>query len=395
METKRGAHSSAHTKPRHELADIVRTHAYKLGRLPPAHAKVLRAVGQCRTSALGGHLEQCTSCGFGRNAYNSCRNRHCPKCQSLARHRWVERRKERLLPTHYFHVVFTLPAELRQLARCHPVIVFDLLFKTATETLQALAADERHLGGQLGMTAILHTWNRNLTYHPHLHCVVTGGALSRDGSVWRKTSPSYLFPVRVLGRLFRGKFLAGLRQLAEEGALRDVSLQDLTPLLSKLYRKNWVVYAKEPFGSAEHVFQYLGRYTHRIAISNHRIQRVSDSAITFSTRHGQSATLPPDLFLRRYLQHVVPARYVRIRHYGLCAPANVHTRLERARQLIEEGGTFTPRRLQKTPEKDFRSLLSELTGVDLRLCPACATVAMQRSALPQSRAPPGPGCPSL
>jgi hypothetical protein len=302
----------------------------------------------------------------------------------------VERRRQRLLPTHYFHVVFTLPAQLRPLARRHPVLIFDLLFAAATDTLQALAADKKNLGAQLGITAILHTWTRQLTFHPHLHCVVTGGGLTPDGKCWRGTSKNYLFPVRALGKLFRGKFLAGLSSLAEDDSRAQIPPQEVEPLLRALYRKNWVVYAKEPFGSAEHVFRYLGRYTHRIAISNHRILSVSESAVTFTTRHGQKTTLRPTIFLRRFLQHVVPERYVRIRHYGLCAPANVYSRLERARQLIEGGDTFTPRRLRKTPNQDFRQLLAHLTGVDLRVCPECSMMAMQRSALPHARAPPVP-----
>lgn len=375
-------------KPRHELATIVREHKAALGWICPAQSKVVRDIERCRTSALGGHLESCEACDYQRNAYNSCRNRHCPKCQSLARHRWVERRKERLLPTHYFHVVFTLPAELRALARRAPVKLFDLLFSAATDTLRALAADKKHLGAQLGITAILHTWTRELTLHPHLHCVVTGGGLTVDGNNWKSTSPGYLFPVKTLGALFRGKFLAGLKLAADDDSCPEVTWTQLRPILATLYRKSWIVFAKEPFGSAEHVFRYLGRYTHRIAISNHRILAISDDSVTFATRHGEKKTLPADVFLKRFLQHVVPQRYVRIRHYGLCAPANVHSRLERARQLLEQGKGVTPRRLRETPEQDFRVLLIEVSGVDLRICPACSSHSLQRAALPSSRAPP-------
>lgn len=388
MTPKRRATGSPRTRPRHELATIVCEHKATLGRVSSAQGKVLRDIERCRTSRLGGHLEKCRACNFQRNAYNSCRNRHCPKCQSLARHRWVERRKERLLPTHYFHVVFTLPAELRSLARQASVAIFDLLFAAATDTLQALAADKKHLDAQLGITAILHTWTRELVFHPHLHCVVTGGGLTNDGATWNSTSRSYLFPVKTLGALFRGKFLAGLKRLADDSSCREISWERVRPLLDALYRKSWVVYAKEPFGSAEHVFRYLGRYTHRIAISNRRILDVDEGAVTFATRHGQKKTLPAASFLKRFLQHVVPERYVRIRHYGLCAPANVHTRLERARQLIEQGQGLTPRRLRKTPDQDFRVLLMHLTGVDLRICPACSATGVERTALPNLRAPP-------
>ena len=201
----------------------------------------------------------------------------------------------------------------------------------------------------------------------------------------------YLFPVKTLGALFRGKFLAGLKRLADEDSCPEVTWTQLRPLLDTLYRKSWVVYAKEPFGSAEHVFRYLGRYTHRIAISNHRILEVDGNSVTFATRHGQTKTLPAVVFLKRFLQHVVPQRYVRIRHYGLCAPANVHSRLEQARQLLEQDESVTPRRLRKTQDQDnqdFRALVAEVAGVDLRICPACSFAGIQRTALPRSRAPP-------
>ncbi len=292
------------------------------------------------------------------------------------------------MPTHYFHVVFTLPAELRPLARAAPNAIFDLLFTAATDTLQTLARDKKHLGAQLGITTILHTWTRELAFHPHLHCVVTGGGLTTDGKDWKGTSPGYLFPVRTLGALFRGKFLAELKLLAEDNCCPDITWAKLRPFLGELYSKSWVVYAKEPFGSAEHVFRYLGRYTHRIAISNQRILKASDETVTFATRHGQTKTLPATVFLRRFLQHVVPERYVRIRHYGLCAPANVHSRLARARQILEQDKGLVPRRLRRPPEQDFRELLVAVTGVDLRACPACSKVTMQRLALPTTRAPP-------
>lgn len=388
MTPTRRAQGSTRKGPRHELADIVRAHKASVGPISSAQSKVLCDVERCRTSALGGHIESCSACDYQRNAYNSCRNRHCPKCQSLARHRWVERRKERLLPTHYFHVVFTLPAELRALARKAPVAIFDLLFSAATETLQALAADKKHLGAQLGITAILHTWTRELAFHPHLHCVVTGGGLTADGKSWKGTSPGYLFPVKTLGALFCGKFLAGLKSLADDDSCDDVTWSELGPLLDQLYSKSWVVYAKEPFGSAEHVFRYLGRYTHRIAISNHRILKLDGGTVTFATRHGQKKTLPARSFLKRFLQHVVPQKYVRIRHYGLCAPANVHSRLKLARELLEQKEDVTPRRLRETPEQDFRALLADVTGVDLRICPVCSCASMQRTALPRTRAPP-------
>jgi hypothetical protein len=374
------------------LADLVRAHGEALRRsqrLTAQQQRVLRDIARCRTAALGGHLDVCTHCGLERPAYNSCRNRHCPKCQALPAQRWLERRQARLLPTHFFHVVFTLPSELHPVCRQNPEACFDLLFATATQTLLGLGRDPRWLGAQLGITAVLHTWTRELRFHPHLHCIVTGGGLSTDAQRWIATSPDFLFPVHVASALFRGKLLAALRDSVDHGRLLVPDLQGFSQLCDALYRKRWVVYCKPPFGGPEHVFRYLSRYTHRIAISNHRLQSVTAQAVRFRTRHGQSATLEPLHFLRRFIQHVLPAGFVRIRHYGLLASRNVSTRLRAASHLLAAGSVRRPKRLRRTPV-DWRALFAELTGIDLRVCPRCGRRSLERRNLPPARAPPGP-----
>ena len=280
------------TRPSLEVADILRVYkeAYCADHsVSASQAAVLRRLASCRTAALGGHLDTCDHCGYRRVSYNSCRDRHCPKCQARKRAEWLDARLERLLPVEYFHVVFTVPADLHPLMLHHPKRLYDLLFRAASQSLLTLAADPKRLGAQIGVTAILHTWGQNLSFHPHLHCVVTGGGLSQDGSRWLATRPGYLFPVKVVGRLFRGKFLAGLREAYQAGQL---SLGGSVAALAQpaafrrwldgLYRHNWVVYAKRPFGGAKQVFRYLGRYSHRVAIANSRLLALEDTRC-FST----------------------------------------------------------------------------------------------------------------
>jgi hypothetical protein len=318
----------------------------------------------CRTIALGGHLDICDACGYEQPSYNSCRNRHCPKCQSLAQATWIEARKERILPTHYFHVVFTLPAPMRPLALANPRRIFDILFQAASATLLELGRDARRLGATLGFTAVLHTWTRELEFHPHLHLVVTGGGLSRDGERWIPTRANYLFPVKVLSQLFRGKFLAALRGAHGRGEIRIAHGRTLERVIAKLRKKDWVVYAKPPFEGARHVYEYLGRYTHRVAISNQRLLEMDDEGIRFRTRNGESVKLPALEFIRRFLLHVLPRRYVKIRHYGLLAASNAKTRLEIARQRLEEDGP---------PPKAAVAVDSPVSPdvQEPRLCPRC------------------------
>lgn len=393
-------------RTRFEVGAIARRHGPEIAdRLSRQQRRVMAALAACRTATLGGHLDRCGACGFERPSYNSCRDRHCPKCQALAQHRWLEARRARLLPVHYFHVVFTLPAALRDLVRWNRPALLALLFRAATAALLELGRDPKHLGAELGVTAVLHTWSRDLSWHPHLHCVVTGGGLTEAG--WRSTRPSFLLPVRVLGRLFRGKFLAGVARLRDEGALRrpagSAARDDPTSsaALSRLYARDWVVYAKPPFGGAEAVFRYLGRYTHRIGLSNHRLLSVDDVRVVFRTRGDRRAELPPSTFLERFLLHVLPPGFVRIRHYGLLASANVHTKLEQARAALtspdpspaeSEATAAASTESDEVVDDDLDAQLVELVrrlaGVDLLACPRCHECAMELRADGLPRGPP-------
>ena len=311
--------------------------------------KVMSAIEHCRTAALGGHVEACTDCGHWRIAYNSCRNRHCPKCQGAAARTWLAEREADLLPVGYFHVVFTLPAEVGTIALQNKALVYDLLFRTASETMRIIAADPRHLGARIGITAVLHTWGSALTHHPHIHMIVPGGGISPDGTRWISSRPAFLLPVRVLGALFRRLFLTRLIELFDTGRLgffggiahlaeRRTFLRHLSPVR----RKRWVVYAKPPFAGPEAVLAYLSRYTHRVAISNRRIIGFDEAGVTFRykdyRRSGadrqQVMTLAADEFIRRFLLHSLPRGFHRIRHYGLLAGATRKAHLERARQLL-------------------------------------------------------------
>ncbi len=355
-------------RPRLEVADILRTHgATYLARHPvsPEQAAVMRHLAACRTAVLGGHVDSCAACGFLKVSYNSCRDRHCPKCQSAHRAEWLEARLQRLLPVEYFHVVFTLPKQLKPLALKNRRLVYGLLFRAASQTLLELAADPKRLGAQIGFTAVLHTWGQNLLFHPHLHCVVTGGGLSPGGTRWISARQGYLLPVKVLAKLFRGKFLAELRSAYRNNELRlSGSVEALTDpahfreLLTTLYRQNWVVYAKRPFGGAAQVYRYLGRYTHRVAISNARLVAMNEGRVRFRYRdyrddsRTKEMTLSAEEFLRRFLLHVLPKRFVRIRHYGLLASRNVTTRLARCRQLLEDVNTTATLPETKSDESD-------------------------------------------
>ena len=367
-----------------ELADIVRAHGEPFARsrvLRPEERATLRAIAQCRTAVLGGHLDVCAACGHEQPSYNSCRNRHCPKCQSLAQARWVDSRLERLLPVHYFHVVFTLPAELRAVACRSREAVFDMLFASAAATLLALGRDPKLLGAELGVTMVLHTWTRELLWHPHVHAIVTGGGLSDDGARFVRARRRFLFPVRVMGALFRGKMLAALERAQARGHV-DLGEVDLHALRAK----PWIVYAKRPFGGPEQVLRYLGRYTHRVGISNQRLLRCDDRGVTFRTKDGKCVTVDPQELLARFVQHVLPPRFVKIRHYGLHAASHATTRLAVARKRLAPHATPPPRH----EREDVAALLLRLTGIDLSVCSACHSPALVRTALPdpRARAPP-------
>jgi hypothetical protein len=377
-----------------EVADILQAHADDYCNRHPIssqQATVLRHLRSCRTAALGGHVDACGACGFTRISYNSCRDRHCPKCQGQQRANWLDSRLGRLLPVAYYHVVFTLPDTLNPLMLGHAKLLYDLLFKAASQTVLQLAADPRRLGAQVGLTAVLHTWGQNLLFHPHLHCVVTGGGLAPDGQRWLSTRRGYFLPVKVLGRLFRGKFLVGLRELYDAGRLRlqgsVAALADTRAFrrwLTTLYRQNWVVYAKRPFGGAKQVFAYLGRYSHRVAISNSRLVALDSGFVTFQWKDYTHAhqikllRLTADEFIRRFLLHVLPRRFVRIRHYGLLAGRNVPTRLARCRALL---GQQTPPLSagEEVRQPDWRERVLQWTGQDPRLCPHCQGPLLRRS----------------
>jgi hypothetical protein len=384
-------------RPRFEVADTFRAHGAAYRRrhaLDPRQRQAMWAIEHCRTATLGGHRDVCVACGHEQPSYNSCRDRHCPKCQALTQAAWLAQRQERVLPTHHFHVVFTLPAELRALCRWNPVALYDLLFACATQTLLDFGRGE--LGAQLGITAVLHTWTRDLRLHPHLHCVVTGGGLSQDRGRWVATSPRFLFPVTALAKRFRGTVLARLRALRAAGALvyrgGAAALADartFQALLDRLAQSRWVVYAKRPFGGINQVFAYLGRYTHRVAISNARLVAVDAETVRFRTRDGHHATLTPERFIGRFLLHVLPRRFVKIRHYGLLAGRNVGSRLEQARALLPAGASppaATPT-LARAPT-EWRTVLAQLTGVDVSICPRCGGPRVRRPLATPAPAPP-------
>ena len=369
-----------------EVADIFRQagpayreqHADALSR---GQRCVMSAIERCRTAALGGHVEQCDDCGHQHIVFNSCRNRHCPKCQSLVRAQWLQDRQAELIPAEYFHVVFTLPEEIAAIAFQNKAVVYEILFHATAQILRTIAADPKHLGAQIGFIAILHTWGQNLLHHPHLHCVVPGGGLSADGEHWFACPRGFFLPVRVLSRLFRRLFLAQLQGAFDAGCLRFFGA--LEPLqepgafaryLAPVRRVEWVVYAKPPFGGPQHVLEYLGRYTHRVALSNNRLVDFVDGKVSFrwkDYRHesrNKVMCLEEQEFIRRFLLHVLPLGFQRIRHYGLLANRHRELKLARCRQLLGEPAPGVKR---SDAPLDYRDRYEQLTGKSLRLCPKC------------------------
>jgi hypothetical protein len=366
------------SRPPLEVADLVRAAGDAFVErsrkwITGKHVKVLLAIARCRTAALGGHLDECTRCGHRAISYNSCRNRHCPKCQAGARDRWLAARRQELLPTRYVHVVFTLPHELVPLALQNKKIVYDLLLRTSAETLLEIARDPKHLGAEIGFFSVLHTWNQKLQLHPHVHCVVPAGGLSADHTRWVSSHHAFFLPVKVLSRVFRGKFVAALQRAFHDGRLSfhgDWKLlaqpKVFASWLRPLFRKDWMVYAKRPFGGPEYVLRYLGRYTHRVAISNHRVVSFADDKVTFrwrdSARNNEQKllTLSLDEFLRRFLLHVLPKGFVRIRHFGSLANRRRATTLPLCLQLL--GSAREPQAQQE---------VSAASASDLWFCPKC------------------------
>jgi hypothetical protein len=348
-------------RPALELAEVVKRHGHRLGDLIPQKQRILRAIVSCRTAALGGHVEVCDHCHHRRIAYNSCRNRHCPKCQGSACAKWMADRAEELLDVEYFHVVFTLPDTFNSLALSNKRVVYNVLFNAVAQTLLEVAANPRHLGARVGFLAILHTWGQNLCLHPHVHCVIPGGGLSPDGK-WIACRKGFFLPVRVLSRVFRGKFIDLLKRAWISGELRGIESDGtLAHLIDASVKHDWVVYAKPPLGGPQQVLKYLARYTHRIAISNRRLVSIDHKSVTFRWKdyahhnRPRSMTLDGAEFLRRFLMHAVPRGFVRIRHFGLLANRGRAANLAACRRLI--GAAAAAIHVLATPQ--------------LPLCPIC------------------------
>lgn len=357
-------------------------------RLPVNQLKAMSSIEACRTSALGGHIDECSQCGHIKISYNSCRNRHCPKCQSLAKELWLENRKEELLPVGYFHVVFTIPQEINEIALRNQKEIYTILFQAASETLLELGRSPKYLGAQLGITALLHSWGQNLMFHPHLHCIVPSGGLSLDGKRWISSRKKFFIPVKVLSAKFKGKFLSYLQNafysktLKFIGEISEVSTADVFQnFIEKLRKKDWIVYCKPPFKSAAYVLQYLGRYTHKVAISNNRIQFIENGLVTFKWRDYKDSnkekymTITAEEFIRRFLIHVLPDKFVKIRHYGILCNRNKSTKLEQCKKFT---GAKVINKSMKAHKLNIKELMLKLTGRDINKCPCCSNGFMIR-----------------
>ena len=380
-----------------EVADVFRRHgaayrAAQAGHLSLGQRRVMTAVEACRSAALGGHAEQCERCGQVRISYNSCRNRHCPKCQGLARAAWLAERRTELLPVPYFHVVFTVPAPIAEIALQNKAVVYGILFKAAAETLRIIAADPKHLGAEIGFIAVLHTWGQTLHHHPHVHCLVPGGGPSLDGARWVACRPGFFLPVAVISRLYRRLFLSLLQAAFDDGRLCLVGaltgLADpsvFAAYLRPLRSLSWVVYAKPPFGGPEQVLEYLGRYTHRVALANSRLVAIEEARVSFFWKdyrhHGKRKvmTLDANEFMRRFLLHVLPDGFHRIRHYGYLANGHRAAKLVECRRLLSAP---TPAPLM--PAADYRQRYQQLTGRSLELCPCCGGRMVLSAVVPRT-----------
>jgi hypothetical protein len=363
-------------RAKHEVADVLRQHWQKVEASPPINSwqlRTLAAIMRCRTQQMGGHVDACTGCGQVRVSYNSCRNRHCPKCQGRKREQWIQAREQELLPVPYFHVVFTLPDTLNQLALHQPRLVYDTLFEAAWQTLLAFACDSRHLGARPGMVAVLHTWGQTLSLHPHLHCIVPGGGLTKHGR-WKgaRGKGKYLFPVKAMSRVFRAKYVQLLRE-----KMPAVEKE----LLKALFGKQWVVYAKRPFPGPEHVVEYLGRYTHKIALSNYRLTAVDEQSVTFSYKDYRQGAKKLEMrlegmeFIRRFALHILPRGFVRIRHYGILSGTAKGAAIPVIRQQLPEG---------KRRKAEVRQL-EEYNPLE---CPCCKKETMVTLQVLAKRGPP-------
>jgi hypothetical protein len=369
-------------KPKHEVADIISDYgqAYRASRkVSILETKVMNAIQRCRTSSLGGHVDQCNKCGKERNAYNSCRNRHCPKCQGLQQIKWIDKSTKDLLPVRYFHLVFTIPCELNRLALINKKELYRILFQASAQTVTMLAGQQKHLGAVPGIISVLHTWGQNLTDHPHIHMIVTGGGIAPNDKHWIYSRKKFFIPVKVLSKVFRGKFLSLLKdayyngRLTFKGSITALASQKgFMQLLNIVYTKEWVVYAKKPFGNAVNVIKYLGKYTHRIAISNHRILKIGDGKVSFKWKDysdqskQKTMTLGATEFIRRFLLHTLPSGFFKIRYYGLLASRNKKEKLMLARKLLNAPDIAINGTIQ-----NWQGLLLTLTGFDVKQCPFC------------------------
>jgi hypothetical protein len=374
-----------------EVADIFRTFGQgyrREHRLPLRMHKVMNAIENCRTAALGGHVDECDKCGHVTISYNSCRNRHCPKCQGLAREKWIISQKENLLSTNYFHVVFTIPDSLNEMALRNQREVYSIMFKACSRTLLELAEDKKYLGAKIGFITILHTWGQNLIDHNHIHCIVPGGGLSLDGSRWIGTRKDFFIPVKVMSRVFRGKFLDYLKESYEKNRLRfDGTISELKKkykfkeLLDKLYKTKWVVYCKPPFKNPGFVLEYLGRYSHRVAISNSRIVDIKDGKVTFKWRDYKDDSkekymiLDANEFIRRFLLHILPDSFVKIRHYGFLSNRNRKQKLKLCRRLLDQDAV---RKEYFNAEEACDNTMPELREREYDICPCCKIGRLSR-----------------
>jgi hypothetical protein len=367
-----------------EVQDIFREYggAFLLNHaLNQTQAKTFRDILNCRTATLGGHIDACDECGYTAISYNSCRNRHCPKCQTLKKEQWIEKQEQNLLNVGYFHVVFTIPSELNPVMYQNQEVMYNLFFKAVSETLLELGFDKKYLGAKLGVTAILHTWGQNLLYHPHIHCIVPGGGLTTDGK-WRNSRKKFFIPVKVLSKKFRGKFLAYLRQakLNFYGTIEELGIPcNFSLFVSGLYQKNWVTYCKPPFKNADKVVKYLGRYTHRVAISNNRILKMENGYITFNRRDYKDGnkvkemTITAEEFIRRFMMHVLPSGFRKIRHYGILASRDKSVRIALCKKL-----TNTPT-VAAVPLRKPLEILQGILGERFNLCPRCKVGSLMRA----------------
>jgi hypothetical protein len=380
------------TSRRLELADVFRAHGDRLEGLSSQQKRAVRAITSCRTAALGGHVQACDTCGHEEIRYNSCRDRHCPKCGGLDKARWVEARKKDVLPVEYHHVVFTIPEELHPIFLSNARLSYTLLFSAVAQTLSEVAANPKNLGAKIGFTAVLHTWTQVLRFHPHIHAIVPGGGPSPTGDRWVSAAPGFFLPVKILSLVFRGKLLSALEAAFRSGQLRTPGQSDVPAVLKAAARKGWVVYSKPPVAGANQVIDYLSRYTHRIALSNERLVAMKDDQVSFRWKdraHGNQEkllTLGAVEFLKRFLLHVLPRALVRIRHYGFLANAVRRREIAHCRELLDH--PVPPLPMDPTQSETWKETLLRITGKDVTCCPRCKTGRMTDTAeLPRATVP--------